>query len=360
MAEPLKNMYNKPYLEKFAGVFKELHPAFNSKQFLKLVFDSEWENRELKQRMSHIARCLHAALPGDYRKNISILKNAVPRFKGFLSMIFPDYVEQFGLDDPKTSVPALMLFTQYGSSEFAVRPFIIKYPKIMMPEMLKWAKHKNHHVRRLASESARPRLPWAIALPEFKRDPAPVLKILETLKADESEYVRKSVANNLNDISKDNPETTLKLANRWYGKNKNTDWIVKHGLRGLLKKGNTEALQLFGWHGSKGIETSDFKLSSSRVPNGGKFEFSFSVTPVKPVNENVRLEYTIDFLTSTGKTGRKIFKITEGKMEKGRRYSFTRKHSFKDLTTRKHFKGKHKIAIIVNGEKTTEKDFYII
>jgi hypothetical protein len=131
-------------------------------------------------------------------------------------------------------------------------------------------------------------------------------------------------------------------------------------LRGLLKKGNTESLQLFGWHGSQGIETTGFKLSSTKVPNGGKFEFSFSVTPVKPVNENVRLEYTIDFLTSRGKTGRKIFKITEGKLEKGRTYSFKRKHSFKDLTTRKHFKGRHKIAIIVNGEKTAEKDFYII
>jgi len=360
MAEPLKNMYNRPYLEKFAGVFVKIYPAFNVKQFLKKVFDSEWEGRELKQRMSHIARCLHEVLPGDYRKNISILKKAVPEFKGFLSMIFPDYVEQFGLNDPKTSVPALMLFTQYGSSEFAVRPFIIKYPEILMPELLKWAKHKNHHVRRLASEGSRSRLPWAIALPEFKRDPVPVLKILEVLKADESEYVRKSVANNLNDISKDNPAIAFETAKRWYGKNKNTDWIVKHGLRGLLKKGNTEALKLFGWHGSKGIETSGFKLSSTKVPNGGKFEFSFAVTPVKPVNENVRLEYTIDFLTSTGKTGRKIFKITEGKLEKGKTYNFRRKHSFKDLTTRKHFKGRHKIAIIVNGEKAVEKDFYIL
>ncbi|MBE2226232.1 MAG: DNA alkylation repair protein [Ignavibacteria bacterium] len=360
MAEPLKNMYNKPYLEKFAGVFKKIYPAFNSKQFLKLVFDSEWESKELKQRMSHIARCLHKVLPGDYRNNISILKKAVPEFKGFLSMIFPDYVEQFGTDDPKTSIPALMLFTQYGSSEFAVRPFVIKYPQVLMPEMLKWARHKNHHVRRLASEGCRPRLPWAMGLPEFKLNPAPVLKILEILKADESEYVRKSVANNLNDISKDNPETTLKLAKSWYGKNKNTDWIVKHGLRGLLKKGNPDALKLFGWHGSEGLETTGFKLSSTKVPNGGKFDFTFSITPVKPVNENVRLEYTIDFLTSTGKTGRKIFKITEGRFEKGKTYSFTRKHSFRDLTTRKHFKGKHKIAIIVNGEKTAEKDFYII
>lgn len=360
MAEPLKNMYNRPYLEKFADVFKKVYPGFDKKKFLKLVFNNEWDNLELKGRMSHIARSLNEVLPGDYRKNISILKKAVPHFKGFLSMIFPDYVEQFGLENPKVSVTALELFTQYGSSEFAVRPFIVKYPEILMPEIMNWAKHKNHHVRRLASEGSRPRLPWAIALPEFKRDPAPVLKILEFLKNDDSEYVRKSVANNLNDISKDNPPIAFETAKKWYGKNKNTDWIVKHAMRGLLRKGNKNALKLFGWHGSEGIEITNLKLSSTKIQNGGKLEFSFSIKPVKPVNENVRLEYTIDFITSSGKTSRKIFKITEGKFEKEKIYNFAKKHSFKDLTIRKHFKGQHLIGIIVNGERTAEKKFFVV
>lgn len=360
MAEPLKNMYNKTYLKKFAEVFKEIYPGFDTKKFLKLVFDKQWESRELKARMSHIARSLNEVLPGDYKRNISILKRAVPHFRGFLSMIFPDYAEQFGLDDPKTSVPALELFTQYGSSEFAVRPFIIKYQDIVLPVFLRWAKHKNHHVRRLASEGIRPRLPWAIALPEFKRNPQPVLKVLELLKNDESEYVRKSVANNLNDISKDNPGLALETAKKWYGKDKNTDWIVKHAMRGLLKKGNKDALQLFGWHGSDGIETKNLKLNSTKIQNGGKIEFSFTIKPVKPVNENIRIEYTIDFITSSGKTSRKIFKITEGKFEKGKTYSFARKHSFKDLTIRKHFKGRHTLGIIVNGERTAEKNFYVM
>ena len=360
MAEPLKNMYNKPYLEKFAGVFKKIYPGFDEKKFLSSVFDSDWEAKELKQRMSHIARCLHIVLPGNYRKNIAILKKAVPHFNGFLSMIFPDYVMQFGLSDPKISIPALMLFTQYGSSEFAVRPFIIKYPEILMPEMLKWAKHENHHVRRLASEGCRPRLPWAIALPEFKRNPKAVLKILEILKADESEYVRKSVANNLNDISKDNPQLALKTADRWYGKNKKTDWIVKHGLRGLLKKGNPEALKMFGWHGAEGIVITGLKLSSKKVNIGGILEFSFTVNTLNTANENIRMEYTIDFITSSGKISRKIFKITEGKMENGKTCSYRKKHSFKDLTIRKHFKGKHKLTVIANGEKKAEKEFEVI
>jgi 3-methyladenine DNA glycosylase AlkC len=360
MAEPLKNMFSKPYLEKFADVFIEEYPKFDRNKFLKLVFNNEWDSKELKQRMRHIAGSLHMVLPGDYKKNISILKKTVSKFNGFLSMIFPDYVEQYGLDDPETSIKALELFTQYGSSEFAVRPFIIKYPAIMQQQIIKWAKHKNHHVRRLASEGSRPRLPWAIALPEYKKDPKPVLKVLEILKNDESLYVRKSVANNLNDISKDNPETALKTSAKWYGKSSNTNWIVKHGLRGLLKKGNTEALKLFGFHGADGISAGELKLSSSKVKQGSKLEFTFTVKPVKPVNENIRLEYTIDFITSTGKVSRKIFKITEGKFEKGKTYTFSKKHAFRDLTIRKHFKGKHKIAVIINGEKVKEKMFEVI
>jgi 3-methyladenine DNA glycosylase AlkC len=236
MPEPLKNMYSKDYLNNFAGTFAKIYPEFNKTKFLNLVFDKEWDKKELKQRMRHISICLHEVLPADYKKSIEILKKAVVHSKGFLAMTFPDYVEVYGLDDYNTSVSALELFTQYGSSEFAIRPFVVKYPEKVMPQMVKWAKHKNHHVRRLASEGCRPRLPWAIGLPEFKKNPAEVLKVLEILKNDESEYVRKSVANNLNDISKDNPVLAIQTAKRWYGKSPRTDWIIKHGMRGLLKK----------------------------------------------------------------------------------------------------------------------------
>lgn len=360
MAEPLKNMYNREYLNKFADVFGNVYPPFNKKKFLSLVFDKEWDSKELKARMRHISISLNAVLPEDYTKAVIILKKAATEFGGFLSMIFPDYVEVYGMEEPENSIPALELFTQHGSSEFAIRPFIIKYHSRVMPQMLKWAKHKNHHVRRLASEGCRPRLPWAIALPEFKKDPEPVLEVLELLKNDESEYVRKSVANNLNDISKDHPQTALETGKRWYGKNKNTDWIVKHGLRGLLKKGNKDALKLFGYHGADGIKISGLKLDRQKLKVGDKFYLSFSMKLLKPHNENVRVEYTIDFITSTGKVSKKIFKITEGKYVKGKEYFFRKSHSLKDLTTRKHFKGKHKLAVIINGEKLAETWFVVV
>ncbi len=358
MAEPLKNMYSKEYLNNFADVFVKIYPKFDKAKFLNLVFDNEWDKKELKQRMRHISVCLHAVLPSDYKKSIEILKKAVVHFNGFLSMIFPDYVEVYGLDDYDTSISALELFTQYGSSEFAIRHFIVKYPKKVMPQMVKWANHKNHHVRRLASEGSRPRLPWAIGLPEFKKNPAEVLKILVILKSDESEYVRKSVANNLNDISKDNPDIAFATAKNWFGKNPKTDWIIKHGMRGLLKKGNVEALKLFGFGGAEGIEISDLKFDKDKIKVGEKITFSFKMKTDK--EQKIRLEYIIDFITSSGKNSKKIFKITENIYEKGKTFEFKKTHSFKDLTVRKHFKGSHTLSIIINGEKLADKKFEII
>lgn len=358
MAEPLKNMYSKEYLNNFADVFVRIYPKFNKAKFLNLVFDKDWDNKELKQRMRHISVCLHTVLPPDYKKSIDILKKAVPHFNGFLSMTFPDYVEVYGLDDYDTSIPALELFTQHGSSEFAIRHFIVKYPKKVMPQMLKWARHKNHHVRRLASEGCRTRLPWAIGLPEFKKNPAEVLKVLEILKNDKSEYVRKSVANNLNDISKDNPDIAFETAKKWFGKSPETNWIIKHGMRGLLKKGDVEALKLFGFEGAEGIKISALKIDKDKLKVGEKISFRFKLQTDK--EQKIRLEYTIDFITSSGKNSRKIFKITENIYEKGRTYEFKKSHSFKDLTVRKHFKGIHTLAMVVNGINLADKKFEII
>lgn len=360
MAEALKNMYNREYLERFADAFVKEYQGFDRKKFLKAVFDSEWETKELKARMRHISTSLNKVLPGDYPGAIGIMKKTAPNFGGFLSMIFPDYVEVYGLEEPEISISAMELFTQYGSSEFAIRPFIIKYKQKLMPQMLKWARHKNHHLRRLASEGCRPRLPWAIALPEFKKDPKPVLKILEVLKNDSSEYVRRSVANNLNDISKDHPALAIETAKKWLGKNKNTDRIVKHGLRGLLKKGNKEALKLFGYHGAEGIKINALRLDKKRLKIGGGFIFSFKMKLLTPHNENVRVEYTIDFVTSSGKISKKIFKITEGKYIKDKEYIFNKCHSLKNLTTRKHFKGRHKLGIIINGEELAAAGFDVL
>ncbi|MDP8206920.1 MAG: hypothetical protein P9L92_09675, partial [Candidatus Electryonea clarkiae] len=214
------------------------------------------------------------------------------------------------------------------------------------------ADHEDPKVRRLASEGCRPRLPWAMALPAFKKDPTLILPILEKLKNDESETVRRSVANNLNDISKDNPEIVLAICNRWMGKAANIDKLIKHACRSLLKAGNKETLLLFGFGDPTDMNVENLKLSKYRINIGDDLNFSFDLIINQKELKKVRLEYCIYYMKANVKLSKKVFQITENSYKPGE-HSFRRKQSFKNMTTRKHYPGKHKISIIVNGE---EKD----
>lgn len=248
MAAPLKNVYDQQFLEQFTQAVYEVVPNFHAQDYIKSVFDESWPGRELKQRMRHLSVTLHSYLTNDYERNASLLASIVRQLRkngikenSFEYMFLPDYIEVYGPGHYEASVKAMEYITQFTSCEFAVRPFILQYPEAMIKQLNQWANHEHPMVRRLASEGSRPRLPWAIAIPAFKEDPSALLPILDMLKDDESETVRRSVANNLNDIAKDNPDVTIQLAKRWYGKGQNTNWVVKHGCRTLLKQGNPEA-----------------------------------------------------------------------------------------------------------------------
>ncbi|RYZ28409.1 MAG: DNA alkylation repair protein, partial [Chitinophagaceae bacterium] len=223
MAEPLKNIYSPTFFEHFTATIKPVLPKFRKQQFLNQVFDTEWEAKALKQRMRHIATVLADHLPGSYAQQVDLIIRLIEQLKsngakaGFEYMFFPDFVEQYGLADVKTSLRAMETITQFISCEFAIRPFLLKYPKEVMAQMLTWSLNPHDHVRRFSSEGCRPRLPWAMAIPQFKKDPSPILSILQNLKADQSLFVRKSVANNLNDIAKDHPETVVGLVKGWKG-----------------------------------------------------------------------------------------------------------------------------------------------
>ena len=223
MAALLKNLYNDTYINRLSLAIKSSYPNFDTVTFTASVFNDSWEQKELKKRMRHISSTLGLYLTDDYQSNVKILQETFLQMNynyGLENMIFQDFVEVYGMDDFDTSMVALESFTVNCSSEFAIRRFIIKYPIQTMRQMKLWTKSNNEHIRRLASEGCRPRLPWAIALPPFKENPTEVLEILELLKDDESEYVRKSVANNINDISKDNPEIVMVLTKSWIAQNK--------------------------------------------------------------------------------------------------------------------------------------------
>jgi 3-methyladenine DNA glycosylase AlkC len=281
MPEPFKNLYNHELIRKLAFDLQSVYRSFQVDDFIKSTMEM-WDELGLKDRIYKISANLGEYLPEDYKTAIGILDKVVMNYGSWLDcrgMVFPIFVEIFGQYEENwdVSMAALERYTPYASGENAVRSFIIKNEERMMAQMVVWSKHESEHVRRLACEGCRPALPMSQSLPGFKKDPAPILPILEQLKTDPSIWVRKSVANNLNDISKTHPELVVKIAKEWYGKNAHTDWIVKHGCRTLLKKGNREALALFGCDDATSIEVDDFALGAPVVSIGEVIAFSFFV-----------------------------------------------------------------------------------
>lgn len=366
MAEPLKHMYNVAFFEELCPVMTEVIPSFDCRAFIHYVFDNRWPDLELKQRVTHIAQALHNFMPKHFPEAAKIivslsekLRLTGTREQGFATMFLPEYIHLYGLDFPEESLDALEEITKLVSAEFAIRPFLLQDLKGTLQRMKRWSKHEHASVRRLASEGCRPRLPWAMGVPILKKDATLILPIIENLKRDSSEYVRRSVANNLNDIAKDHPKMVLGIAQQWLGKDDRTNWIIRHGCRTLLKKGNQEALIMQGFNPKSRSKLQNFSLSKTKIKVGDRLPFEFTFVSLEKTTCRFRLEYAIDYLTSTGKTSTKIFKITESEYAPGAQVQVHRKPSFQNYTTRKHYKGKHSIAILVNGKKMATKEFVI-
>ncbi len=355
--EPLKNMFNPVFLEQVGDAAEMVLEDFDKKVFLKAVFAGNWEQLELKQRIRRISTVLHDMFSGDYTHDIHSLlalteelHRRAGRDNTFEYMFLPDYIEQYGTLHPRESLKAMERITILVSCEYAIRPFLIQDLKGTLAVMKKWTGHKHASVRRLATEGCRPRLPWGMALPELKKDPAPIMPILDLLKQDESEFVRRSVANNLNDIAKDNPHVVLEIAKQWQGISEDTDRLIKHASRTLLKRADAAALSLFGISQDVNCAISGLSLASERLQIGEYLEFSFLLENRDKATADFRVEYAIHYCKAGGKTGRKVFKITENRYAPGKPVSFSRRQSFADMTTRKHYAGLHTLEIVINGK----------
>ncbi|MFW2501787.1 hypothetical protein [Clostridium diolis] len=366
MSEPLKNIYTLEFLNDFSNKIHNVYAEFNKSDFVASVLAYPWDELPLKARIHRIAEILGDYLPNDFENALNILFSINKSCVGFPYLFFPDFVATYGKQEKyfELSMDALERFTQQSSSEFAIRPFLLNAPRGVMEYMMKWSLSPNEHVRRLSSEGCRPRLPWGIALPMFKADPLPVFKVLENLKEDDSLYVRKSVANNLNDISKDNPDAVLAIAENWICHNQNTDWILKRGCRTLIKRANPKAMSLFGYTNSSAENPIFRNASISIQPNqlkiGGSCELNYSLDIDWGSPVHIRLEYGIDFIKSNGKSSRKLFFLSDKTLLPNAHLQGTRIHSFADLTVRKHYPGIHKIVLIVNGIESAQTTLNIL
>ncbi|MCH2533205.1 MAG: DNA alkylation repair protein [Bdellovibrionales bacterium] len=354
MAELLKNSFDKKFINTLSLKLDQLDSKFNRKDFTKSFQKQDWEALELKQRIRAISHLMHEHLRGDYKKRLQTLISCSEQLTGFQSLVFPDYVQVYGLDlkNEDLSLSALKELTKYSTSEYAIRPFIKRSPEKLMKTLLQWSKDDNYHVRRLSSEGCRPRLPWGGQLRDFINDPALILPILVELKADPSDYVRKSVANNLNDISKDHPQIALDFAKKHWGQSVPVDRTIKHGLRTLLKSSNTQALKIIGYN-LKSIK--NIKISTTKtVPKNKLLKLNISYEVTTP--STVRVEYKMHFLKANNTYTTKVFKVSEKPHKKGH-HSLQTHYNFKPISTRKYYSGEHFVSAVINGKESDKVSF---
>ena len=225
----------------------------------------------------------------------------------------------YGQDHFVESLDALHYLTRFSSGEFAIREFLKRDLVRTLTVMERWSRDENEHVRRLASEGSRPRLPWSFRLEALVADPSPTSTILENLRADPSLYVRKSVANHLNDISKDHPDWMLARLKSWDLAHPHTQWIAKRAARTLIKAGHQPALGLFNFGSKPAVRLADFKITPTRLKLGQALEFSFTLTSTASRQQPLAIDYLIHYVKASGGTSAKVFKLREFTLRPGER-----------------------------------------
>jgi 3-methyladenine DNA glycosylase AlkC len=357
-----KNLINESVAKQIATAISKTHPKFNSKNFMKLV--PELKALELKDRVKLITKHLHTNLPSDYLQSLKIIVEAMKQstLSGFSLWPFSEYISQHGLDHFDESMKAMYVLTEKFTAEFAVRPFLLKDHKKVLKYFEKWATDKNVHIRRWVSEGSRPLLPWGQKIPLFVMDPTHTLLLLDKLRLDEELYVRKSVANHLNDISKNHPQVVIEVLRMWQKAASEADlikinWITRHALRTLIKKGHPGALKLMGVDGKASVKISDISLNKKKFKLNDSLEFSFHLQSTGKTSQKIIVDYAIDFMKANGKKGKKVFKLKTLSLNPKEEVTIKKKHSLKPITTMKFYPGVHHLYLQVNGHIVSEISF---
>lgn len=350
MAEPLKEMFARAYFERLAQEVQVSAPQVKRTTLVKDLLSGN-EGRELNARMRHTSNTLRKHLPKEFRKAVEVLKDVATRMPtGYTALLYPDFVGQFGHQAPAFSLDVLKYFTRFGSSEFAVREFFRRDAQGTLKVMRTWAEDDDEHVRRLASEGSRPRLPWSFRLDEVLKDPRLTTPILERLRTDDSLYVRKSVANHLNDFSKDHAMYMVDLLRSWDLKHPHTAWIAKHASRTLIKAGHVEALALFAFDSKVKVRVDDLTISPKRLKLGDALEINFTVVSEAARAQQLVIDYAIHYCKANGGTAKKVFKLKEIGLADKASAAITKRQRIVDFSTRRHYPGNHRVEVLVNGK----------
>lgn len=355
----LKEWFDEARYRSLAKTFQAASSKFDTKHFLASTLDG-LPQRSLMQRLHQTSLAFDAALPGSFRQKVASLKKAAPAIgHNFIGIFLSDFVATFGLDEPDLSLEALHHFTRFGSAEFAIRPFIQRDLDRTLHVMHSWTADPNEHVRRLASEGSRPRLPWGLRLQALVQNPEPTGRILDALRDDPSLYVRKSVANHLNDITKDHPHWVLDRLAAWdISQTTHRSWIAKHACRTLIKRGHPQALALFGF-GQKPAVTATLSVTPGTLKLGQSLILTAAITSTASQAQSLAIDYLVHYVKASGGTSEKVFKWNEVTLDPGATLDLAKKQTLRDFTTRRHYPGHHRVELQINGHRLAEAGFHL-
>jgi 3-methyladenine DNA glycosylase AlkC len=355
----LKDWFDEARYHSLAALFQTAAPKFNPKRFLASTLDGLPE-RSLMQRLHQTSLAFDTALPGSFRQKVAALKKVAPNLgHNFIGIFLSDFVATFGLDEPDFALEALRHFTRFGSAEFAIRPFIQRDLDRTLQVMHTWTADPNEHVRRLASEGSRPRLPWGLRLQSLVQNPEPTGRILDALRDDPALYVRKSVANHLNDITKDHPHWVLDRLAAWdITTSPHRSWIAKHACRTLIKRGHPQALTLFGF-GQKPAVIAALAVSPSTLQLGHALTLAATITSTARKAQSLAIDYIVHYIKASGGSSEKVFKWTEVTLAPGTTLNLSKKQTLRDFTTRRHYPGHHRLELQINGHRLSETAFLL-
>ena len=372
MAEALKHLLDTDLVRRAAAHLARHGPAFDAKRFVALA-SRGIEALELKQRSMAIADALVHTLPADFDSAASLIEASLaPPFEhenlgdmrigeaglaGWVLWPVGEFVVRNGMQAPARALRTLHALTQRFSAELAIRPFIAAHPELAFATLAHWKHDRNVHVRRLVSEGSRPRLPWGMQLKALVADPSPTLPLLRALQDDASEYVRRSVANHLNDIAKDHPHRVADwLHEHLPGAGPERRALLKHASRTLIKRGDARVLAAWGL-GARFRGEALLTVKPARITLGGAVLLALELRSTARAAQTLLIDYAVHHVKADGSTSPKVFKGWHVVLGPRESRQLVKPHAVKPITTRTYHPGRHRVVVQVNGQPVAEAAF---
>ena len=361
-------LFNRGRVEYLATLFQDSDSSFDAQGFVRETM-KQLTKLELKERIVHIAAVLENHLATDFRTAAKQIEQALPPpldptktdddFGDFIFAPLGEFVVRNGLEKKhlKLSLRTLKAITQRFSMEDAIRSFINEHTDATLRELEKWSTDKNYHVRRLVSEGTRPKLPWSKRLTIDVTVPLP---LLDSLHADPTRYVTRSVSNHLNDIAKSHPDLVIQSLKRWRDlaeqRNGELKWMNRHACRTLVKQADPDALKFLGFRTNPKIEVSEFTIANPVVSRGQAIELEFEVQAMR--DEELMIDYVIDFVKANGSHSPKVHKLKQIRINKGQRQRVKKRHPLPaNATTFTLYPGTHHVTLQINGKPYGTQSF---